>query len=115
MALFAAKVPAGSKVRAVTVPGSLSTDVRAYGFAQTGDYAFVLFNNTLKAVAIDARLSGSGKTSFAATLAVYGKTQYDKSKENRWSGPVSKNLGSVGTTVPLTLPAYSVSILTLRG
>jgi hypothetical protein len=101
-------------VRAVTVPRSLSSDVRSYGFAQTKGYAFVLFNNTLKATAIDARLSGSGKTSFTATLSVYGKTQYDKSKENRWIGPVSRSLGTVGTTVPLTLPAYSISILTLR-
>jgi len=95
------------------VPGSLSSDVRAYGFAQTSGYAFVLFNNTLKAIAVDVRLSGSGKTSFTATLAVYGKTQYDKSKENRWIGPVRRSLGTVGTTVPLTLPAYSISILTL--
>jgi hypothetical protein len=113
MALFAAEVPAGSKVRSVKVPGSLSSDVRAYGFAQTNGYAFVLFNNTLNAIAIDARLSGSGKTSFTATLTVYGKTQYDKSKENHWIGPVRKSLGTVGTTVPLTLPAYSISVLTL--
>jgi hypothetical protein len=113
MALFAAEVPAGSKVRSVNVPGSLSSDVRAYGFAQTNGYAFVLFNNTLKAIAIDARLSGSGKTSFTATLTGYGKTQYDKSKENHWIGPVRKSLGTVGTTVPLTLPAYSISVLTL--
>jgi hypothetical protein len=48
MALFASEVPAGSKVRAVTVPGSLSSNVRAYGFAQTSGYAFVLFNNTVR-------------------------------------------------------------------
>jgi hypothetical protein len=113
MAFLASEVPAGSKVRSVTVPGSLSPDVRAYGFAQTKGYAFALFNNTLKPIAIDARLSGSVKTSFTATLTVYGKTQYDKSKENKWIGPVKRSLGTVGTTVPLTLPAYSVSILTL--
>jgi hypothetical protein len=113
IALFAAKVSAGSKVRAVAVPGSLSSDVRAYGFAKMNGYAFVLFNNTLTSIAVDARLKGSGKTSFTATLAVYGKTQYDQSKEDRWIGPVSRNLGTVGTTVPLTLPAYSISILTL--
>jgi len=113
MALLASEVPAGSKVRSVTVPGSLSPDVRAYGFAQTKGYAFALFNNTLKAIAIDARLSGSGKTSFTATLTAYGKKQYDESKENKWVGPATRSLGTVGTTVPLTLPPYSVSILTL--
>jgi hypothetical protein len=74
----------------------------------------VLLNNTLKAIAIDARVGGSGKASFTAKLSVYGKTQYDQSKENRWIGPVSRSLGTVETTVPLTLPAYSISILTLR-
>jgi hypothetical protein len=113
MALFASEVPAGSKVRSVSVPKSLAPGVRAYGFAQSDGYAFVLFNNTLKAIAVDARLSGSGKTSFTAGLTVYGKTQYDESKENRWIGPVKHALGTVGTTVPLTLPAYSVSVLSL--
>ena len=73
----------------------------------------MLFNNTLKTIALDARIAGSGKSSFTATLSVYGKTQYDESKENKWIGPVKRSLGTVGTTVPLTLPAYSVSILTL--
>jgi hypothetical protein len=113
MALFASEVSAGSKVRDVTVPGSLSTNVRAYGFAETSGYTLVLFNNTLKAIAVNARVSGSGKTSFTATLSVYGKAQYDESKHNRWIGPVTKSLGSVGTTVPLTLGPYSISVLTL--
>ena len=43
---------------------------------------------------------------FAATLSVYGKTQYDKSKENRWVRTRrSTSLGNVGTTVPLDASA----------
>jgi hypothetical protein len=113
MALFAAKVPAGSNVRSVSVPPSLSPAVRAYGFSETDGYAFVLFNNRLKPIAVAARLRNSGKTSFTATLSVYGAAQYDQSKQNRWTGPVTKNLGTVGTSVPLTLPPYSISILSL--
>lgn len=113
MTLFASEVSAGSKVRSVTLPHALLRQVRAYGFAQAKGYAFVLFDNTLKPIAIDARLSGSGKTSFVGTLSIYGKAQYDESKENRWIGPVTKNLGNVGATVRLTLPAYSIVILTL--
>lgn len=113
MALLAGKIPAGSKVRSVTVPGSLSSDVRAYGYALSGGYALVLFNNTLKPIAIDARISGSGKTRFTAALCVYGKAQYDESKKNQWIGPVTRNLGTVGHSVPLTLSAYSVSALML--
>jgi hypothetical protein len=111
MSLLASKIPAGSSVRRVSVPSSLGDSVRAYGYALSGGYAFVLFNNTLKPIAIDARISGSGKTSFTATLAVYGKAQYDKSKENKWIGPVTRDLGTVGTTAALSLSAYSVSVL----
>jgi hypothetical protein len=114
MALLAKEIPAGSKVRSVTVPGSLSPNVRAYGFAQSSGYAIVFFNNTLKAIAIDARVSGSGKGSFAAALSVYGKAQYDESKNDHWIGPVTRNLGTVKTTVPLTLPPYSISVLSLE-
>jgi hypothetical protein len=113
MALFASEIPAGSQVRRVSVPESLGDSVRGYGYELSNGYALVLFNNALKATAVDARIAGSSKSRFTATLSVYGKTQYDESKENKWIGPVKRSLGTVGTTVSLTLPAYSVSILTL--
>jgi hypothetical protein len=114
MAVLASKIPAGSQVRAVSAPHSLAPRVRAYGFAQNGGFALVLFNNTLKAIAVSAEVSNSSKKSFSATLTIYGKAQYDKSKANKWIGPVSRNLGTVGTTVPLTLDPYSISVLNLR-
>lgn len=114
MTLFASNVPPGSQVRSVSVPEALGTTVRAYGYAISGGYEFVLFNNTLKTIAIRARVSNAGKSGYAATLSVYGKTQYDMSKENRWVGPATTSLGNVGTTVPLNLPPYSVSALTLE-
>ena len=114
MTLFASNVPPGSQVRSVNVPEALGTNVRAYGYAISNGYELVLFNNTLKTIPIRARVSNAGKIRFAATLSVYGKTQYDMSKENRWSGPATTSLGNVGTTVPLNLPPYSVSALTLE-
>jgi hypothetical protein len=113
MALFSSEVPAGSEVRTMSVPQPLRPAVRAYGFAEGRDYAFVLFNNTLSAIGVQARLQNSGGTSFSAALSTYGKSQYDRSKENQWVGPVRRDLGRVGTTVQLTLPPYSVSILTM--
>ncbi|HEV3091069.1 MAG TPA: hypothetical protein VGX91_06430 [Candidatus Cybelea sp.] len=113
MALFASAAPAGAQIRSASVPGSLGSRVRAYGFARSGGYALLLFNNTLHAIAIDARVDGSGKSGFSAILSAYGKTQYDQSKENKWTGPVSKSLGSVGTTVPLNLGPYSMTVLSL--
>ncbi len=113
MALYASEIPAGSQVRRVSVPESLGDSVRAYGYELNNEYAFVFFNNTLKPIAVDARVASSGKTSFTATLSVYGKTQYDKSKGNKWIGPVTRSLGKVGASVPLTLDAYSASVLSL--
>jgi hypothetical protein len=113
MALLSSEIPAGSGVRTTSVPQSIKGSVRAYGFAETGGYTFALFNNTLSPIAIDANVKNAGKSSFNATLTVYGKAQYDKSKNNEWVGPVKHSLGNVGTTIPMTLPAYSVSVLTL--
>ena len=77
-------------------------------------YALALFNNTLAPIDVRAEFQHAGRSSFTATLTVYGKQQYDESKHNRWVGPVKRSLGTVGTTVPLTLPPYSVSTLSLR-
>ena len=114
MSLMETEVPGGSHVRSVSVPASLGTTVRAYGFAIDGGYAFVLFNNTLSAVDVDASVENSRLKGFTGTLAVYGATQYNRSKHDRWVGPVWRSLGYVGTTVPLSLPPYSVSVLSLR-
>jgi hypothetical protein len=114
MALLADGVPGGSQVRTTTVGGGLHHSVRAYGFANGDGYAFALFNNTLRTVDAEARIKGSAKTRFSAALATYGKAQYDKSKDNKWVGPQRRALGTVGTSVALALPPYSVSILTLK-
>ncbi len=113
MALFAREVPAGSSVRSVVVPAMLRSLVRAFGFAERSGYALVLFNNTLHSVGVIARVRGAGD-SFTATTAVYGKEQYDRSRDNRWVGPVVRSLGHVGAGVPLALPPYSMTVLRLR-
>jgi len=114
MALMASEIPAGAAVRKTSVPRSLGDNVRAYGFARNGGYAFAIFNNTLSPVSVKAQVAGSNRSGFSAELWTYGKSQYDKSKQDKWVGPVSQSLGSVGTIVPLTLPAYSISILLLE-
>ncbi len=114
MAMFAAGVPPGSQVRTVDVAGSLHTRVRAYGFAAGQGFALVLFDNTLNSIKVTANIENSGHSSFDATLSTYGKTQYDQSKQNKWTGPTQKSLGKVGTSVPLTLPPYSVTVLSLQ-
>jgi len=114
MAMFAAGVPPGSQVRTVDVAGSLHTHVRAFGFAAGHGFALVLFDNTLKSIKLTAKIENSGQSSFDATLATYGKAQYDQSKQNKWTGPTQKSLGKVGTSIPLTLPPYSITVLSLQ-
>ncbi len=114
MALFHSTVPAGSHVRSVTVPPSLSHAIRAYGFAQGSGYAMVLFNNTLQTVNVTASVSGASRHSYAASLWIYGKAQYDLSKGDRWIGPIGQSLGSVEARVPIPLQPYSMTVLLLR-
>jgi hypothetical protein len=112
MALFHATVPPGSTVRTVRVPSSLHSSIRAYAFAVGSGYALVMFNNTLTAAPVTATVrNGSG--AYTAKLWTYGKSQYDESKNNQWVGPSSTSLGSVSSSVPLTLQPYSMTVLQL--
>jgi|HubBroStandDraft_4_1064222.scaffolds.fasta_scaffold00006_60 hypothetical protein len=112
MALMSHEIPAGSLVRRVTLSARLH-HVRAYGFAQRNGYALAIFNDTLSSIGAQARIANAKRDVFTATLATYGKAQYDKSKDDRWVGPEKQNLGKTGTTIPLTLPPYSLSVLRL--
>ncbi len=112
MALFHATVPPGSTVRPVSVPSSLHGSIRAYAFAVGSGYALVMFNNTLASAQVTATVR-NGAGSYTGRLRVYGKSQYDESKNNKWVGPVSQSLGSVSSSVPLTLQPYSMTVLQL--
>jgi len=114
MALFDSTAPAGSTVRAVSVPHALGSSVRAYGFAVGSGYAVELFNNTLQSVSVDLRIKNAGRTSFVAAQTIYGKAQYDQSRTNRWVGPVSTPMGTVSSTISLTLQPYSLTAVTLK-
>ncbi|MBV8726097.1 MAG: hypothetical protein JO078_07990 [Candidatus Eremiobacteraeota bacterium] len=114
LALLARDVPAGSQVRKATESPSLHGSTRAYGFAEGKGYTLAIFNDTLSAISVKVDVKNSSRLQFTAALDTYGKTQYDKSKQNQWVGPSHKKLGTVGTSVPLTLPAYSISLLLLQ-
>ncbi len=113
MTLYAQTVPGGSRVRAVTLSKGLWPSVRAYGYAIASGYALMLFNNTPTDRAVVAAVRGGG-AAFVATLSTYGKVQYDRSRQNRWVGPVTRSLGRVGTSIPLALAPYSLTALRLK-
>jgi hypothetical protein len=114
MALYARFVPGGSQVRTTTIARSLTGRVRAYGYAVGSGYVVMLFNDTLSTIAATVRVRNASANSFSATLSVYGKSQYDRSRANRWTGAVTHRLGTVSSNVPLELAPYSVSALSLH-
>jgi hypothetical protein len=94
-----------------TLGGSASW-LRAYAMTHGTGYAAVLFNLDKTSarpvsVSFDGLRSGRG---YAVTT--YGKAQYDQSKNNVWAGPVHASHGAWNGHVTLTLPAWSMNVLT---
>ncbi|MBD5654186.1 MAG: hypothetical protein IAI50_03270 [Candidatus Eremiobacteraeota bacterium] len=101
----------GEHMLAVSVGGS---KIRAYAMTHTGSYALVLFNLDKSAatsvpVSIDGLTSGSG-----FTVKTYGKAQYDRSKNNVWTGPVSSSGGAWQGTFDVTLAPWSMNVVTVK-
>lgn len=113
--LLAKTVPAGSSVRSVKVPGAFGTTVRAYGYAVGRGFAVVAYNNTLSPVNVKIAVRGGAKPSYDGTVYTYGKSQYDKSKNNAWTGATARHLGTIAVkSLRLLLPPYSLTVLTLK-
>lgn len=105
---------AGATMHKVTVTGGHGSVV-AYGARQGTGFAVLLFNlDENGAIAPTVTIAHAQQTSYSATSIVYGKKQYDDSKNSVWTGPVSKNLGSVNPTFTVMLPAWSMTVVSLR-
>jgi hypothetical protein len=104
----------GERMLRATVPGSLP-QVRAYGATLGGGYATLLFNlSKTNQAAVTVQIAHPAKTSFIAAQTTYDKRIYDASKNNRWLGPTTKSLGTVGSSFAVTLPPWSMSAVALR-
>jgi hypothetical protein len=102
----------GDTVFAPTVNSSLSS-VKAYGARRGSGYGVMLVNTDQhNAVPIALTLANDART-FTATSLVYGKAQYDDSRNNIWTAPVSQSLGTVSGSLLVTLPPWSVTAVTL--
>lgn len=100
---------------AVTVSPSL-TDIRAYADAlNPHGYAVMLFNlNGSASRTITVGIGHSALASYSATTLTYDKRLYDESRRNVWPLPESASLGTVSATPTLTLPPWSMTLLTLH-
>jgi len=75
----------------------------------------LLFNlNKNSAIQPTVTIANAQRTSFDATKIVYGKNQYDDSKNNVWTGPVTKNLGTLKSTFTINLPPWSMTVVKLQ-
>jgi hypothetical protein len=104
----------GQSMLAASVPQSLP-NVRAYGATQAKGYTALLFNvDENNPVTFALQFSNASKSSYTASQKIYSKAIYDASKHGVWKAPVTKNLGKVDMTFDVTLPAWSISAITLR-
>ena len=105
---------AGNRMLPVTVPAGL-TGVRAYAATQGSGYALMLFNlDQTTSVTLTVQMSNATASQFTATSYTYGKTQYDDSKNNVWTGPVTAALGTTTTSPTVTLPPWSMVVVQLK-
>jgi hypothetical protein len=106
-------VPGGTMLT-TTVATSLP-NVRAYGATNGTGYSVMIFNlDQNAATSATVGVSNTNSTSFNATTMTYGKAQYDNSKNNVWTAPVSQSLGAVNGAVTLSLPPWSMTVLKLN-
>jgi hypothetical protein len=47
-------------------------------------------------------------------VTTYGKAQYDQSKNNVWAGSVTSTSGPWRNSVTVTLPVWSVTLVSLK-
>jgi len=93
---------------------STDSSIRAYAATNRGAYALLLINtDSTSTHTLPVTIDNASASSYTARTLTYGKQQYDQSAQDVWAGPVSANLGFVGTTFNVSLPAWSITLVTL--
>jgi hypothetical protein len=104
----------GNHMLKTNVASGLS-EVRAYAATQGSGYSLMLFNlNKTATTSVTVGLSKASGNSFQASALTYGKAQYDDSRNNTWTGPVSNSLGRVSGTFTVALPPWSMTVVKLQ-
>ena len=98
-----------------TAVDASAPNVRAYAATQGTGYALFLFNlGQTAAASVNVSVGNATRTSFTASSLTYGKAQYDDSRSGTWTAPVAQSLGTVGSSVQLSLPAWSMTVVKLQ-
>lgn len=92
-----------------------SSDVRGYAASSDTGYALLLLNLSADATRnMKVTISGAAGSTYSETDLVYGKAQYDQSRDNRWPGPAKRSVTGVGNVFPVVLPPWSITLIRLR-
>lgn len=104
----------GEHMLATAVPTSLPA-VRAYAATQGAGYALLLLNlDGSRPAPVTLALNNAKQTSFSATATSYTRAIYDASARGHYLPPVTTTIGTVKPTFALTLPAWSITAVTLK-
>jgi hypothetical protein len=110
--LFHRHIVPGEKPITMT---SMDSAVRAYGATHGTGYSVFLINTDSNNIhKITLNLQNSARSSFSATALTYGKAEYDLSAKGNWAPPSPSTIGSVGTTFQVSLPVWSVTLVSLQ-
>jgi len=94
---------------------STDSSIRAYAATNKGGYVLLLINiDSTSTHTLPVTINNAAGASYTATTLTYGKQQYDQSAQGVWAGAVSGNLGTVGTTFNVSLPPWSMTLVTLQ-
>jgi hypothetical protein len=87
--------------------------IRAYLASRGRGYRVLLFNLDRNA-SVTLPLALSQKSGqWTAQQTTYGKAEYDQSRNNRWASPTRKTLGKISSGAKVTLPPWSMSVISL--
>jgi hypothetical protein len=86
--------------------------IRAYAASHGRGYRVLLFNLDRDA-SVNLPLTLSQKGQWTAQQTTYGKAEYDQSRNNRWALPTRKTLGRISSGTKVTLPPWSMSVISL--
>lgn len=114
--------PVQSSMSQFIVPGehmiaAATTDpaIRAYAATNSDGYALAPINtDSTSTQTLPIIINNSQRSSYGATTLTYVKQQYDESQADVWAGPLTGDLGIVGTTFNISLPPWSITLVNLH-
>jgi hypothetical protein len=105
---------AGNHMLGVTISTAVP-NVRAYAAQQGTGYSVMLFNldqNTPTGVTVG--ITSAPAKSYVTSVTTYSRAIYDQSATGIWAPPVIQALGTVDLPLTVTLPPWSMNVITLH-